>query len=114
MLRVSYRFDFCHVVVLSMCLLTVSNALFMPSATVSVHPTGLCWLKHIEMVLFMRCRTVFVEWLLVKPCSVETCGMFFVMYSSSVFSSFFLSLREGGCVCMMCLCSCICWVLVLS
>ena len=88
--------SFCCFVVLSMCLFTVSNALFMPSATVRVHPAGLFWLKHIAMVLFMWWRTVFVEWLLVNPCSVDTCGMFFVMYGSSVFSSILLSLREEG------------------
>ena len=41
------------------------------------------------MVLFMLCRVVFAEWLLVKPCCVEMSGMFFVMYGSSVFSSVF-------------------------
>ena len=37
----------------------------------------------------MLCRDVLVEWLLLKPCCVEMCGMLFVMYGSSVFSSVF-------------------------
>ena len=51
-----------------------------------------------------------VEWLLLKPCCVEMCGMLFVMYGSSVFSSGLLSLREVRCISMMCLCSCLCLV----
>ena len=42
------------------------------------------WLKPVEMVLFMLCSAVLVEWLFLKPC-----WMFFVMYGSSVFSSVF-------------------------
>ena len=61
-------------------MLTVSNALLMSNATV--------------IVLFMLCSAVLVEWLLLKPCCVEMCGMLFVMYGSSVFSSVLLSLRE--------------------
>ena len=41
------------------------------------------------MVLFMLCSIVLVEWLLLKPCFVDMCGMLFVMYGSSVFSSVF-------------------------
>ena len=70
-------------------MLTVSNALFMSSATVIVRSGGLIWLKHVSMVLFMLCSAVLVEWFLLKPCCVEICGMLFVMYGSSVFSSVF-------------------------
>ena len=70
-------------------MLTVSNALFMSSATVIVRSDGLFWLKPVAMVLFMLCSAVLVEWLLLKPCCVEMCGMLFVMYGSSVFSSVF-------------------------
>ena len=62
------------------------------------------------MVLFMLCSAVLVEWLLLKSCCVEVCGMLFVMYGSSVFSSVLLSLREVRWACMMCLCSCLCLV----
>ena len=59
----------------------------MSSATVIVRSGGLFWLKPVAMVLFMLCIAVLVEWLLLKPCCVEMCGMLFVMYGSSVFSS---------------------------
>ena len=32
---------------------------------------------------------VLVEWLLLKPCCVEMCGILFVMYGSRVFSNIF-------------------------
>ena len=70
-------------------MLTVSNALRMSSATVIVRSGGLFWLKPVAMVLFMLCSAVLVEWLLLKPCCVEMCGMLFVMYGSSVFSTVF-------------------------
>ena len=97
-------------------MLTVSNALLMSSATVIVHSSGLFWLKPVAMVLFMLCSAVLVEseWLLVKQCCVDMCGMLFVMYGSSVCSSVLLSLREVRWVCMMCLCSCLCLVLELE
>ena len=68
-------------------MLTVLNALLMSSAIVSMRSGGLFWLEPVAMVLFMLCSTVLVEWLLLKPCYVEMCGMLFVMYGSSVFSS---------------------------
>ena len=72
-------------------MLTVSNALLMSSATVSViaRSGGLFWLKPVAMVLFMVFSAVLVEWLFLKPCCVEMYGMLFVMYASSVFSSAF-------------------------
>ena len=56
-------------------MLTVSNALLMYSATVSVRSGDLFWLKPVAMVLFMLCSAVLVEWLLLKPCCGEMCGM---------------------------------------
>ena len=35
------------------------------------------------------CSAMLVEWLHLKPCCVEMCGMLFVMYGSSFFSSIF-------------------------
>ena len=35
-----------------------------------------------------------VEWLRLKSCCVEMCGILYVMYGSNVFSSVLLSLRE--------------------
>ena len=95
-------------------MLTVSNALLMSSATVIVRSGGLFWLKPVAMVLLLLCSVVLVEWLLLKPCCVEMCGMLFVMCGSSVFFSVLLSLREVRWVCMMCLCSCLCLVLELQ
>ena len=87
-------------------MLTVLNAFLMSSATVIVRTGGLFWLNPVGMVLCRLCCAVLVEWLLLKPCCVEMCGMLFVMYGSSVFSSVLLSLREVRWVFMMCLCSC--------
>ena len=71
----------------SVCMFTVSNALLMSSATLIERSGGLFWLNPVAMVLFMLCSAVLVEWLLLKPCCVEICGMMlFVMYVSSVFS----------------------------
>ena len=70
-------------------MLTVSNILLMSSATVSVRSSSLFWLKHVAIVLFVLCSTVLVGWLLLKSCCMEMCGMFFVMYRSSVFFSVF-------------------------
>ena len=74
---------------ITVCMLTVSNALLMSSATVIVCFSGLFLLKPVAMVLFMLCSAVLVEWLLLKPCCLEMCEMLFVMYGSSVFSSVF-------------------------
>ena len=70
-------------------MLTVSNALLMSSAIVIMRSGDLFGLKPVAMVLFMLCSAVLVEWLLLKPCYVEMCGMLFVMYGSNVFSSVF-------------------------
>ena len=61
---------------------TVSNALFMSSATVIVR-SGVFLLKPLRWCCL--CCVV----LCLKPCCVEMCGMLFVMYGSSVFSSVF-------------------------
>ena len=62
----------------------------MSSATVIVRSSGMFWLMPVAMVLFMLCSAVLVECLLLKPCCVERCGMLFVMFGSSVFSSVLL------------------------
>ena len=77
------------------CMLTVSNALLMPSATVILRSGGLFWLKPVAMVVFLLCSAVLVEWLLLKQCCVEMCGMLFVMYGSSVFVSVFAITERG-------------------
>ena len=70
-------------------MLSVANTLIISRVTVIVRSGGLFCLKPVAMVLFMLCSPVLVEWLHLKPCCVEMCGMLFVMYGSSVFSSAF-------------------------
>ena len=86
----------------------------MSSATVVVRSVGFFWLNPVAMVLFMLCSAVVVERLLLKPWCVDMCGMLFVMYGSSGFSSVLLLPREVRWVCMMCLCSCLCLVVELE
>ena len=43
------------------CMLSVSNDLLMPSAT--VRSAGSFWMNPVAMVLFMLCSDVSVEWL---------------------------------------------------
>ena len=45
----------------SVCMLTVSNALLMSSATVIVRSGCLFWLKPVAMVLFILCSVVLVQ-----------------------------------------------------
>ena len=42
----------------SVCMLTVSNALLMSSAIVNVRFGGLFWLNPVAIVLFMLCSAV--------------------------------------------------------
>ena len=67
LIMVCGMFVWCSLCV-SVCMLTVSNALLMSSATVIVRSGGLFWLKPVAMVLFMLCSAVLLEWLLLKPC----------------------------------------------
>ena len=76
-------FVWCRLCV-GVCMLTVSNNLLISSVTVIVCSTGLFWLNLFAMVLFIVCRAVLVDWLILKPCCVEICETLFVMY---VFSS---------------------------
>ena len=78
MIMVCGMFVWCSLCV-SVCMLTLSNALLRSSATVIVRCCGLFWLNLVAMVVVYA---VFVEWLLLKPCCVEMCGMLFVMYGS--------------------------------
>ena len=80
LIMVCGMFVWCSLCV-SVCKLTVSNALLTSSATVIVRSGDLFWLKPVAMVLIMLCSAVLVEAML--------CGMVFVMYGSSVFSSVF-------------------------
>ena len=76
------------------CILTVSTALRIYSASEIVCSGGLFWLTPVVIVLFRLCSAVPEEWLLLKKYCVEMCGILFVIYGSSVFSRILLSLRE--------------------
>ena len=62
---------------------------YMSNATEIVRSGGLFWLKPVAMV-FMLYSIVLVEWFLLNTCCVKMCGILFVMYGSSVFSSLFV------------------------
>ena len=79
LIMVCGMFDWCSLCV-SVYMLIVSNALLMSSATVIVRSGGLFWLKPVAMVLFMLCSAVLVEWLLLRACCVEMCGMLFLVF----------------------------------
>ena len=61
LIMVCGMFVWCSLCV-SMCILTVLNALLMSSANVIVRSSSLFWLNPVAMVLFMLCSTVLVEW----------------------------------------------------
>ena len=72
------------------CMLIVSYALLMSSATAFVRFGTL-----VAIVLFMLCSAMFVEWLCLKQCCEEMCGILFVMHGSSVFSSVFAVIERS-------------------
>ena len=49
----------------------------------------------VAIVLFMLCSAMFVEWLCLKQCCEEMCGILFVMHGSSVFSSVFAVIERS-------------------
>ena len=51
----------CSSSLISVCMLIVSKALLISSATVSVRPGGAIWLNPFATVLFTVCSTVTVE-----------------------------------------------------
>ena len=61
LIMVCGMFVWCSLCV-SVCMLTVSNALLMSSATVIVRSGGLFCLTLVAMVLYILCSAVLVEW----------------------------------------------------
>ena len=57
LIMVCGKFGWCSLYV-SVCMLTLSNALLMSSATVIMRSGGLFCLKPVAMVLFMLCSAV--------------------------------------------------------
>ena len=64
---------------ISVCRLTVSNALLMSSAIAMVRCGGCFLLKPVVMVLFMWCSAVVVDLCYLKPCWCSGSEMLSVM-----------------------------------
>ena len=66
----------CSSFLISMCMLIVSKALLLSSATVIVRAWGTIWLNHFATVLFSVCSAVTVECCVLYPCCMGMFGMF--------------------------------------
>ena len=86
----------CSSFLISVCMLIVSKALLISSATVIVRARGAIWLNPFATVLFTVCSVCLV-WL--RLCK-EECS-----------SPMSLQLLRGLWACMRCPCLCLCWVL---
>ena len=64
---------------ISVCMLIVSKALLISSATVIVRAGGAIWLNPFATVLFSVCSAVTVECCVLYPCCMGVFGMFAVM-----------------------------------
>ena len=53
---------------ISVCMLIVSNTLFMSNATVIVRSGGSLWLKPVAIILLVQCSAVSVETAHLYPC----------------------------------------------
>ena len=62
MLPILVRYVGVYEFVNELCIFTVSYALLISSATVSIHIGDCFWLKSVAMVLFMLCNVWLVEW----------------------------------------------------
>ena len=69
----------CRSFLISVCMLIVSKALLISSATVIVRTGEAIWLNPFATVLFTVCSAVTVECCIVYPCCVGVFGMFAVM-----------------------------------
>ena len=78
----------CSSFIISECMLIVSKALLISSATVIVRTGGAIWLNPFTTVLFSVCSAVTVDCTL-YPCCMGVFGMFAVMKGRRLFSSFF-------------------------
>ena len=69
----------CSSFLISVCMFSVSKALFTSSATVIVRAGGAIWLNILATVLFNVYSVVTVECCVLYPCYVGMIGMFTVM-----------------------------------
>ena len=60
--------EVCNSLCSKVCRLTVSKALVISRAIVSVRLGGLCWLKPVVIMLFIVCSAVVVECFVRNPC----------------------------------------------
>ena len=65
----------CSSLLISVCMLIMSKALLISSATMSVRPWGAISLNPFATVLFNACSAVTVEGCVVYPCCVGVFGM---------------------------------------
>ena len=69
----------CSNFLISLCMFTVSKALLISSATVTVRAGGASWLNPFATVLFSLYGAVTVECCVLYPCCIGVFGMFAVM-----------------------------------
>ena len=69
----------CSSFLISVCMLIVSKALLISSATVIVRAGGAIWLNRFATVLFSVCSTVAVECCVLYPYCMGVFRMFAVM-----------------------------------
>ena len=69
----------CSSFLISVCMLIVSKALLILSATVFVRAEGTIWLNPFSTLLFSVCSDVTVECCVLCPCCMGVFGMFAVM-----------------------------------
>ena len=95
---------------MGLCVLTVSNTLVIPNATVIVR-AGVCfWLMLVAIVLFISDTNVSIDLVLIFKCCVVIREMLFVMHGSTVFSGILANVERSEMVCMKSL-GCFCMVL---
>ena len=68
----------CSSLLISVCMLIVSKALLISTATVIVRAGGAIWLDPFATVLFSVCSAVNVECCVLYPCCMGVFGMFAV------------------------------------
>ena len=69
----------CSSFLIGVCMLIVSKALLMSSATVIVRAGEAIWLNSFATVLFSVCSAVTVECCVLYPCCMGLFGMFDLM-----------------------------------
>ena len=69
----------CSSFLISVCMIMVSKALLISSATVNVRAGGVIWLNPFATVLFSVCSAVTVVCCVLYPCCMDVFGMFAVM-----------------------------------